>query len=186
LKAHWEKKRRVMNHYDTTAYLYDLQYSEEQKLKIKFSLNNLNLKLEFFLLDVGCGTGLLFDYVSESVNVLVGVDISRGILGKAKEKIKGKKNVFLVQADADYLPFQDGIFDAVFAITLLQNIPSPIKTLKEISRVAKNHAAIIITGLKKKFNPKNFEQLLSTIFLLERFWDRRELNDYIALLSKRF
>jgi len=183
LKGYWEKKRNVMNHYDTVARIYDLQYNQEQKLKIEFSLKNLNLKSESLILDVGCGTGLLFDYVSEKV--IVGVDISKGILKMAKEKISSSENVFLVQADTDYLPFQDGIFDAVFAVTLLQNVPSPIKTLKEINRVAKKDGYIVVTGLKKKFSLKNFEVLLSRIFLLEKLWDKHELNDYVALLSKQ-
>lgn len=179
----WEKKLSAMKHYDAVAKIYDLQYGQEQRLKIEFSLGNLNLKSESLILDVGCGTGLLFDYVLG--NVIVGVDVSKGILRIAKEKIKGRENVFLVQADADYLPFQDGIFGVIFAITLLQNMPSPIETLEEISRVAKKDAVIVVTGLKKKFGFKDFEKLLSRLFLLEKLWDRCELHDYVAFLSKR-
>jgi len=183
LEDYWKKKRSVMNHYDTIAHIYDLQYGQEQRLKIEFSLENLNLKSESLILDVGCGTGLLFDYVLG--NILVGVDVSKGILMRAKGKIGGRENVFLVQADADYLPFHDGIFDVVFAITLLQNVPSPIETLKEIGRVAKKDAVIVVTGLKKKFGFKDFEKLLSRLFFLEKLWDRCELHDYVAFLSKR-
>jgi len=179
----WERKLDVMTHYDATARIYDLQYGREQRMKIEFILKSLDLRANSLILDVGCGTGLLFDYVLG--NVIVGVDISKGILRRAKGKIRGRENVFLVQADADYLPFQDGIFDAVFAITLLQNMPSPIETLEEISRVAKKDAVIVVTGLKKKFGFKDFKKLLNRLFFLEKLWDRRELHDYVALLSKR-
>jgi ubiquinone/menaquinone biosynthesis C-methylase UbiE len=66
----------------------------------------------------------------------------------------------LIQADADYLPFIDACFNLVFAFTVLQNMPNPEKTLREIKRNAKRDALITVTGLKKAFSLEAFQALL--------------------------
>ena len=177
----WGKKRSVMKHYDAVAKIYDLQYGREQRMKMEFALKNLHLKFKSLVLDVGCGTGILFEYLLDKVEILVGIDISKNILKKAKEKLEGVDNVFLIQADADHLPFPNEVFDAIFAVTLLQNMPSPTVTLKEIGRVAKSGAPILVTGLKKGFRFEDFKIMLKD-FLLEKVWNLEELKDYVALL----
>ena len=177
----WGKKLGAMKHYDAVAKIYDLQYGREQRMKMEFALKNLHLKFKSLVLDVGCGTGILFEYLSGKVEILVGIDISKNILKKAKEKLEGVDNVFLIQADADHLPFPSEVFDAIFAVTLLQNMPSPITTLKEMGRVAKSGAPILVTGLKKGFSFEDFKMMLKD-FLLEKVWNLEELKDYVALL----
>ena len=176
----WEKKLDIMRHYDASARVYDLQYGQEQRMKMEFALKVLHLKPESSILDVGCGTGLLFEYLSDKVKISVGVDISKNILMEAKRKLKGE-DVFLIRADADYLPFPNEIFDVVFAITLLQNMPSPSMTLREMRRVAKLRASILVTGLKKSFGFEEFRKLLKG-FSLEKVWNLEDLKDYVALL----
>jgi len=177
----WGKKQGVMKYYDAVAKIYDLQYGREQRTKMEFALKNLHLKSKSLILDVGCGTGILFEYLLDKVEIIVGVDISKNILKKAKEKLEDVDNAFLIQADADHLPFPNRVFDAIFAVTLLQNMPSPITTLKEIERVAKSGAPILVTGLKKSFRFKDFKMMLKD-FLLEKVWNLEELKDYVALL----
>ena len=64
--------------------------------------------------------------------MVVGVDISRKLLLKAKEQAKSFRNVLVLQADADHLPFQDAFFDIVFAFTVLQNMPKPVRNTKRV------------------------------------------------------
>ena len=78
-----------MKHYDAVAKIYDLQYGREQRIKMEFALKNLHLKSKSLVLDVGCGTGILFEYLLDKVEILVGIDISEDILKKAKEKLEG-------------------------------------------------------------------------------------------------
>jgi len=150
-------------------------------MKMEFILKNLDLSQYALVLDVGCGTGLLFEYLRGKVKLIVGVDISKNILLEAKRKLQGGCEVVLVQADADYLPFPDGIFDVVFAVTLLQNMPSPTATLREMFRVANSQAIILVTGLKKSFKLEEFRRLLES-FSLKKIFDAKGLKDYIAFL----
>jgi ubiquinone/menaquinone biosynthesis C-methylase UbiE len=158
----WDQKRKTMRRYDLTAQLYDMRYTEEQELKYKTALERLNIARNNKILDVGCGTGLLFSHVAAETQTVVGVDISGKLLLQAKERARNFRNVHLVQADADHLPFKDNYFSVVFAFTVLQNMPDPLETLKEIKRIAERDAPIVVTGLKKAFSLDAFSELLQS------------------------
>jgi ubiquinone/menaquinone biosynthesis C-methylase UbiE len=137
------------------------------------------------VLDVGCGTGLLFRYVSHEVEELVGVDLSGQLLRCSRERGKAFGNISLVQADADHLPFVDGEFNTVFAFTVLQNLPKPSETLKEIYRVACKGSSIVVTGLKKSFSITFLEQELERAGLRDVLVkDSEKLACYVFQASK--
>jgi len=84
---------------------------------------------------------------------------------ESSSRNKDLPNVFIVRADADNTPFPAQIFDKVFAITILQNMPAPTKTIIEMKRIGKSQALFAVTGLKKKFTPKSFVDLLERLDL---------------------
>lgn len=183
--AEWRKKRQTMRYYDQSALVYDAQYYEEQEAKIRVALEGLVLKKESLLLDAGCGTGLLLPHFVEKVQFVVGIDVSRIILKEAKKRVKEQANAALVRADADNEPFQNSIFDTVFAITLLQNAPKPRLTLNEIKRVTRPAATIVATTLKKTFSQEKFTKLLSEAGLEIKVMTTNEhINEYIAVCTK--
>ncbi len=183
--SRWKKKRSIMKHYDLTANIYDMQYAEEQKAKIEATLKNIKFYDGGFVLDVGCGTGLLFKYVADKVQTTVGLDISRKTLLQAKKRAKAFTNVHLVLADADHMPFKEAIFSHIFAVTLLQNMPNPNKTLKEIMSVASGNAVIVVTGLKKVFPLEDFKKLLRNSGLkIMNLIDDSSLKCYAAVCTK--
>lgn len=183
--AGWNEKRKVMRHYDRSAAIYDAQYAGEQCAKIEAALNDLSLKEDSSVLDVGCGTGLLFDLVWKTTKLVLGLDVSRGMLEEAKKRAKHFPNVHIVQADADHTPLPDKTFDAVFAVTLLQNTPYPILTLREIMRTATHESVIVVTGLKKEFSLEGFMRLLKEANLrISTIKTNGKLKGYVAVCRK--
>lgn len=179
--AEWKKKRNIMSHYNQLAQVYDIQYADEQKAKIKATLENVSLNKNEFVLDVGCGTGFLFPHIADRVQLLIGVDISQKLLEKAKPRKKRYPNTHLLLADADHLPFKNQTFHTIFVITLLQNIPKPPITLQEIKRVSKKHTTVAVTGLKKEFTKKTFTTALKNSRLeISTLKTGNNLKDYIA------
>ena len=158
----WNKKSQTMQHYDLQAAIYDIQYLGEQNAKIEDLLKNMKIGSKELVLDLGCGTGFLFQYLTEKVEALVGLDVSQKALIEAKKRTRNNPNILLVRADADNTPFPDHIFDKIFAITVLQNMPDPKKTIIEMKRTSKPQAMLAVTGLKKKFTPENFAALLES------------------------
>jgi ubiquinone/menaquinone biosynthesis C-methylase UbiE len=169
--------------YDLTARMYDARYEEEQEAKYQAAL--AGVKLEGLVLDMGCGTGLFFNHISSKAKTVIGVDISKSSMLLAVERAKILRNVNVVQADADHLPFKNDVFDEIFAFTLLQNLPKPSETLTELCRTARTGAAITVTGLKKAFSIATLKQLLCDAGLrLVSVKDEEKLKCYVALSLK--
>jgi ubiquinone/menaquinone biosynthesis C-methylase UbiE len=178
----WRSKRKVMHAYDVTAEIYDERYSEEQHRKYQKALESVPVEGRT-VLDVGCGSGMFFPEVADKASLVVGVDVSFGLLKKAKEHTA--KNVHVIQADADHLPFRDGAFEAAFSFTVLQNMPKPPKTLQEIKRTVTGNGRIAVTGLKKAFPNTSFHDLIESSGMQPiAFVDEEEINCYIAVLTR--
>jgi ubiquinone/menaquinone biosynthesis C-methylase UbiE len=178
----WKQKRGAMRHYDRQATIYDLLYVGEQNAKIEDILKLLKFDSNELVLDLGCGTGFLFQHINKNVGFLVGVDVSQNALKEAKKRTKNSSNIALVRADADNTPFKYHIFNKVFAVTVLQNMPDPIKTLTEMKRIGKPEAVFAVTGLKKKFKPESFVDLLERTYLkIFTLNTSQRLKGYIAV-----
>jgi len=90
-------------------------------------------------LDVGCGTGLnLRNLPKESI----GIDLNPRNLLSAKLYAP---NAFVVQADMEYLPFKSNTFAIVLCAEVLEHVPNPELTLRQIWRVLKPKGILIGT-----------------------------------------
>lgn len=174
-----------MRRYNLTAEMYDARYCEEQEAKYKAALDGLSLEAGV-VLDVGCGSGLFFRHVANEAKLVVGVDVSRRLLQLAKERAKTYPDVYLIQADADKLPFKQDIFTHVFAFTVLQNMPNPPKTLEEFKLVAQNDARIVVTGLKAAVSLEVFGGFLEKAGLrVVSLRDDEVLRCYVVVSVRR-
>lgn len=152
-------KKRIMMLYDEPEYVktYDRRYYKIQLAKYETLLPYLNINPPNWILDVGVGTGLFLEKI-EQWAMIIGVDISLNMLRIAKKRVKNYSHIELILADADYLPFKENIFPIVTTFTLLQNVPNPLETIKELFRVSDKLVAI--TVLKKKINALSLKKLL--------------------------
>ncbi len=177
----WRHKRSVMRRYDLTAQIYDERYCEEQEAKYRAALEGLSLSAGCVVLDVGCGSGLFFNEVAGHLGLAVGIDASLKLLLLSRERTKNFPNVFLVQADADHLPFRQNVFSHVFAFTMLQNMPKPAKTLNEMKLVSKSNACFVVSGLKAAVSLETLNKLLEEAKLqVVSLKDDNALRCYIA------
>ncbi len=139
------RKLELVRDYNGTAHLYNERYREEQEIKMAFLLRKLRPKEGDVLVDVGCGTGLLFDYVN--CRLMVGVDVSINMLKEAKKRTK--ENVELILGDAEYLPIRDGVADLILSITVLQLVRNQEVGVCEILRCLRKGGSFGIAILKK-------------------------------------
>ena len=100
------------------------------------------------ILEVGVGTGLsLTDYAK--ANRITGIDISAGMLEKARKRVEALKLRHvdeLAVMDAENLTFPDASFDVVVAQYVVTAIPDPEKALNEFVRVVRPGGEIILTS----------------------------------------
>lgn len=183
--SEWKEKIETMKHYDRQAAIYNVQYQEEQNSKIEDILNSIKFNQNDQVMDLGCGTGFLFNQVAKKVKILVGIDLSINALKEAKKRLINSSNIALVRADADNTPFQNQIFDKVVAITILQNMPNNMKTINEMKRISKSTTIFALTGLKKKYNQKSLLNLLQSANLnVIKLSNNQKLKGHIILCKK--
>jgi len=144
-----------------------------------------------YVLDVGCGVGITPCYIAKKYNCkVVGIDISAEMINLSKERAKrnGVENkVEFKVADAQKLPFNDGIFDIVIGESILAFLEDKQKAIKECVRVLKiggyigfNEATWIktpprelieylsrVTGAKKILTSDGWKKLLADSGLKE-------------------
>jgi len=148
----WSIKKGIIKYYDRISEIYDVQYGDEQTRKIEKALEFVKIESKDTILDMGCGTGILLDYLKDTDSLIVGLDISMKLLKKAASRIKFCTSMHLIRADVDFMPFPRNTFSKIFSITVLQNAPFLETTLLEMKRVACRKSMFFITGLKKKFS----------------------------------
>jgi ubiquinone/menaquinone biosynthesis C-methylase UbiE len=102
------------------------------------------------ILDVGIGTGRFAEYFNDSGFNVVGIDVSLGMMAKAREK--GLRN--LVQADAQHLPLRDGIFDGSIMIHVLHLVRDWVQVVAEVGRVTSKVVVAEVEG-GEGFDPRS-------------------------------
>lgn len=98
-------------------------------------------------LDLGCGTGWAVRHVAALLKGrgrFVGIDISKGMIEKAKSDSVGIPDVEFYEANADKLPFENDAFDNVICTNSFHHYIQPLEVLKEIRRVLKTKGKIYI------------------------------------------
>jgi SAM-dependent methyltransferase len=92
-------------------------------------------------LDLGCGTGVAIPEVRRLGWTVVGVDVSKGMLSRARTH-----GAELHQASAASLPFDDGSFDAAVSLWLHTDVDDFPAILREAARVLKPGAPFVYVG----------------------------------------
>jgi ubiquinone/menaquinone biosynthesis C-methylase UbiE len=95
------------------------------------------------LLDVAIGDGVYLDWLPVDWRI-VGVDISRSQLQACRRRAAGRM-VWLAQCEAEELPLESHQFDAILSIGAFNYFNDPEGALREMVRVARPGAPIVIS-----------------------------------------
>jgi demethylmenaquinone methyltransferase/2-methoxy-6-polyprenyl-1,4-benzoquinol methylase len=134
---------KTKKRYDRFSRFYDgMEVFVESKLFKNLRKETLG-KLNGKILEIGAGTGKNLSYYNSKAKV-IGIDLSSGMLKKAKARIeKLKLDAKLYEMDAQKLKFKNNSFDYVVGSFVLCSIPDPVKALKEIRRVVKPKGKVL-------------------------------------------
>ena len=156
------KKEQVADMFNNISKTYDfLNHFMSLGIDIiwrKKAINELKKDQPQIILDVATGTG---DFAFEALSILkprkiIGVDISRGMLDIAEQKInkRGLGQQFEVRlGDSEKLPFTDNEFDAVTVAYGVRNFENLQQGLTDINRVLKPGGKAVVLEFSK---PKVF------------------------------
>jgi len=138
----WNDK--MIKKYDPDAFHHHsnpiIRFIEMKRVKAVLRLTDKDHK-EGRVLEVGCGAGNILEKVP-SMN-LFGIDISTLVLSKAKEKLR--ENAFLLQSDAQSLPYKGQTFTQIICSEVLEHLLDPSVALKEMARVLKTGGVAVVS-----------------------------------------
>ncbi len=108
------------------------------------------------VLEVGCGTGLILARLASIARRAVGVDLSPGMLDKARER-----GLDVHEASATALPFEDETFDVACSFKVLAHVAQIEDAMAEMARVVRPGGRVIaefynawsIRALVKRLGP---------------------------------
>lgn len=149
----------VENHFVERVYekisgVYDLTFGPTLHPGRLQALERMIIAEGSSILEVGVGTGINLRHYPRSCQV-VGIDLSAGMLEKARERIakNGLRNVRVMEMDAAALTFEDNSFDTVYAPYLISVVPDPVAVVREMRRVCKPGGRIVILNHFKSEHP---------------------------------
>jgi len=135
--------------YDSLAAEWDLMFTAEDLERLNDIVEQLNVKKGMDIIDLGCGTGVLFDMLRRKVGdngSVTGVDFSFEMARKALCNFPFP-NINVVDADAISLPFADSSFDMAVAFAAFPHFSNQQKALDETHRVLKKNSKLYIIHL---------------------------------------
>ena len=145
-----EIKEAVRRYWNTRAEEYDGCFghgikSEEEKAAWLATLREVVGAEPLYILDVGTGTGFLACLLAELGHRVTGIDLSEGMLEKARAKSQhlGLQVDFRL-GDAEKCPFSSNAFDVVVNRHLLWTLPRPELALKEWRRVLRPGGKVVV------------------------------------------
>jgi ubiquinone/menaquinone biosynthesis C-methylase UbiE len=182
------KQKKIQEHYDTIADIYDLHYDQRRgrcyHTHISTHIMDV-LPKGGKLLDIGCGTGLFVKRYIDEGGSAIGLDISRKMIERAQRRCT---TCDYMVGTGEKIPFCDNSFDAVSSLLVFSYIKDPESMLREAYRVLKPGGAIAVCTLGKKLITRgipviyqisekiNVKHLVMKDFG-ERYYDKEEMSD---------
>jgi len=187
-----------MNHkateYDYEAANYDKsrfndnvgRHLDYMHKKILESFINSSCKL---VLEAGIGTGRFATWLAKKGFKVVGVDVSREMLKKAKEKKEILNvDIGLILADVHFLPFRKRVFDSCICINVIDHFSDVDGFLRQVKNVIRSEGFFIFnfSNLQSPYLPiamivnSRKQALFKKGKIQSRWFTLREINDMIS------
>jgi ubiquinone/menaquinone biosynthesis C-methylase UbiE len=139
--------------YDRVAPIYDAYDGVMDAMGGTARRRRLVSKAYGLVLEVGIGTGRNLPHYSGDV-VLTGIDVSGRMLDRARRRAaRLERDVELIEADIQALPFGTASFDTVVATCVFCSVADPARGLAEVRRVVKPDGLVLLLEHVRPENP---------------------------------
>lgn len=130
--------------FDQAATNWNENISKLDHATIERAINLLNFKDDEVVLDIGCGTGVLFPYLRKQM--VIGLDFSIKMLENIPVEYLSE-NVSLLCADAHSIPLESNSIDHITCFSTFPHFTFPQIIFKEVKRVLKQGGSFSIIHL---------------------------------------
>ncbi len=135
--------------FDLLAEEWDLMFTAEDLERLQHIVDQIGVEPGTDIIDLGCGTGILFDMLRRQVGPggsVTGIDFSLKMVQKAHRNFPFA-NVNVVDTDVTCLPFKDSSFSMGVAFSAFPHFSDQQQAIDELHRVLKNGAKFYIIHL---------------------------------------
>ena len=184
----------LINHYNAWAVHYDDDINRTRDLDKMVTIESLS-SLDFHeVLELGCGTGKNSEWLVNRADRLVGLDFSKNMLERAKNKIKSDKATFIRTDLNENWPVKDNSFDLSVINLTLEHIGdlnhifnSLFEKLKEGGKcfVSELHPKRQLAGSKAKFFNMGEELVLDVYLHIEKDYVQSAERSGFILRAKK-
>ena len=137
------EKQAVIEFFDRCAPTWDAEMIKSDVIIGKI-LDNAEVGPDMDVLDVACGTGVLFDYyLSRGVSSVTGIDISPEMAKIAAEKYAGEDRVRVICGDVEEHSF-DQKFDRIVVYNAFPHFPYPKRLIKTLAKLLKEEGRLTV------------------------------------------
>jgi len=137
------KKQDVISFFDRCAPTWDAEMIKSDSI-INTILNNAEVEAGMDILDVACGTGVLFPYYLErGVASVTGIDISPEMAKLASGKFEGEDRVKVICGDVEEVSFGRK-FDRIVVYNAFPHFPKPKRLIKRLASLLKEDGRLTI------------------------------------------
>ena len=139
---------RIERVYSAYSRVYDRIFGKVFQDSREVLASSLELRPGSQVLEVGVGTGLVLPLYPSHCRV-TGIDLSEGMLAKARERVEALELshvVALERMDASQMTFADDTFDVVVAAYVVTAVPDHRGLMREIIRVARPGARVLLVN----------------------------------------
>ena len=158
-----EKAGRVREVFDSVAEQYDLMNDLMSgglhRLWKRFTIELSAVRSGQTVLDIAGGTGDLAAKFSKLVGAdgkVILADINAAMLSVGRDRLIDEgalSNIDVVQADTQFLPFEDSSIDCITIAFGLRNVTDKAKALRSMHRVLKPGGRVLVLEFSKPTSP---------------------------------
>ncbi len=164
--------------------------------KIAMMLDKVQIHKGARILDVGCGTGIMEEYlIKYNPETIIAIDIASSMIDKAKGKYRDERIHFVC---GDILTYKDKPFDYIILYNVYPHFMEPEKLFKHLHSLMSPNSKLVIchSESKEKINrhhhrhapqiskillpAKEVSALMTSYFLAETIEDNSDLYLIIA------
>lgn len=125
------QKSDIIAYFDSRAQFWDAEMIKSDE-KIEAILDNAGISSGIDILDVACGTGVMFPYyLKRRVGSITGIDISPKMAQIAAEKFAGESAINVMCGDVEEVDF-DHCFDAIIIYNAFPHFPDPERLIASL------------------------------------------------------
>ena len=136
-------KKDVIEFFDRCAPSWDAEMIKSD-VKIGKILDNTEVGQDMDVLDVACGTGVMFDYyLQRGVASVTGIDISPEMAKIAAEKYSAEPKVTVICGDVEEYTF-DRKFDRIVVYNAFPHFPYPKRLIKILAGLLKEDGRLTV------------------------------------------